>query len=285
MMTVSFLRTGYDDVPAQSEGKIKESKLNKRSMFKSIVAVIVGAAVATTGVALDSHPTLPTMWTALVNEDEVGLVEESYIMILKPTPENPSGKWTNFTDGSCQRLIYDGDLPTAARYLLGCDAVDCCIEDQDGNHIEYQIPNVHPAVLAPVTYKGKHKINQYAQGKTTTVVCDAYQWTFGPETMTAYTTKEKNETQLHRWTVSVEGKNFTNDYFNYEGVPESQKAAFQATFNVPAICQPNPLSCGDAYEKGMLSASHLAFVRQEQRRVMAPPTKSVLTHLIKDAQN
>jgi len=31
----------------------------------------------------------------------VGLVEESYTMVLKPTPDNPSGKWTNFTDGSC----------------------------------------------------------------------------------------------------------------------------------------------------------------------------------------
>lgn len=254
-------------------------------MLKAAVTLLAGAAVATTGMAADSHPTLPTMWTATVNEAEVGLVEESYIMIQKPTPANPSGKWTNFTDGSCQRLIYDGDLPTAARYLLGCDAVDCCIEEQSGNHIEYQIPNVHPAVLAPVSNKGKHTIQQYAQGKTTSVVCDAYQWKFGPETFTAYVTQEKNETQLHRWTVNLEGKNFTNDYFNYEGVPESQKEAFQATFQVPAICKPNPLSCDGAYEKGLLSASHLAFAKQKTARPVNPPKMSVLTRLIKDAKN
>ena len=254
-------------------------------MLKSAVTLLAGAAIATTGLAADSHPTLPYMWTSLVNEEEVGLVQESYIMILKPTPDNPSGKWTNFTDGSCQRLIYDGDLPTAARYLLGCDAVDCCVEEQDGNHIEYQIPNVHPAILSPVTYKGKHKINQYAQGKTTSVVCDAYEWTFGPEKFTAYTTQEKNDTQLHRWNVNVEGKNFTNDYFNYQGVPESQKAAFQATFQVPAICEPNPMSCGDAFEKGLLSGNHLKFVKQKQRGITGPPKMSVLTKLIKDAKN
>ena len=254
-------------------------------MLKSAITLLAGAAVATTGVAADSHPTLPYMWTSLVNEAEVGLVEESYIMIDRPTPENPSGKWTNFTDGSCQRLIYDGDLPTAARYLLGCDAVDCCIEEQSGNHVEYQIPNVHPAFLAPVSYKGKHKILQYAQGKTTSVVCDAYEWKFNIETMTAYTTQEKNETQLHRWNVAIEGKNYTNDYFNYEAVPESEKAAFQATFKVPAICGKNPLKCGDAYEKGLLSANHLNFVKRKERGITGPPTKSVLTKLIKDAKN
>ena len=64
----------------------------------------------------------------MVQESEVGLVEESYTMVYKPTPDNPSAKWTNYTDGSCQRLIYEGNNADAHRYLLGCDAVDCCIE-------------------------------------------------------------------------------------------------------------------------------------------------------------
>ena len=66
----------------------------------------------------DPHPTLPTAWTATVKEVEVGVVFESYIMVDKPTPTNPSGKWTNYTDGSCQRLIYDGDIPSARRCTL-----------------------------------------------------------------------------------------------------------------------------------------------------------------------
>merc|ERR1719498_15626 len=97
------------------------------------------------------HPTLPTAWTATVKEDEVGVVYESYLMVQHPLPGNPSGKWTNYTDGSCQRLILDVDN-VQKRYLLGCDAVECCYEDGDGNHEEYQIPNVHPAILAPVKH-------------------------------------------------------------------------------------------------------------------------------------
>ena len=96
--------------------------------------------------SLESPVTLPDRWTATVNEAEVGWVRESYKMVQVPTPANPSGKWTNFTDGSCQRLILDPDLPQARRYLLKCDAVDCCTESQSGNHVEYQIPNVHPKV-------------------------------------------------------------------------------------------------------------------------------------------
>ena len=71
-----------------------------------------------------SHPSLPTMWTAQVKEAEVGVVTESYIMVEKPTPYNPSAKWTNYTDGSCQRLIWVGNNYEAGRYLLGCDAVE-----------------------------------------------------------------------------------------------------------------------------------------------------------------
>jgi hypothetical protein len=52
-----------------------------------------------------------------------------------------NAKWTNYTDGSCQRLILEKDNADKKRYLLGCDSVDCCYEDGDGP-IEYQIPNV-----------------------------------------------------------------------------------------------------------------------------------------------
>ena len=64
------------------------------------------------------------------------MVDESYVMVDKPTPDNPSAKWTNYTDGSCQRLIYVPNNYGEARYLLGCDAVACCTEEQSGNHME-----------------------------------------------------------------------------------------------------------------------------------------------------
>ena len=58
-------------------------------------------------------------------------------MVDKPNATNPSAKWTNYTDGSCQRLIFDGPNDAARRYLLKCDAVDCCSEEQSGNRREH----------------------------------------------------------------------------------------------------------------------------------------------------
>jgi len=203
----------------------------------------------------DPHPTLPTAWTATVKEVEVGVVFESYIMVDKPTPTNPSGKWTNYTDGSCQRLIYDGDIPSARRYLLGCDALDCCYEEQSGNHVEYQIPNVHPGFLAPVTHKGKETVNLF---NSTSISADAYQWKFAIEKFTAYTVGST----LVRWNVNANGVNFTNDYANYTAVPESELAAFQATFNVPAQCQGSQIFKCD----GQVSDKSLKFLRAGRMR-------------------
>ena len=72
-----------------------------------------------------------------------------------------------FLDKNSKRLIYDGDNYDQARYLLGCDAVPCCVESQSGNHLEYQIPNIHPAFLAKVSDLGEHTIEQSLDGKCT----------------------------------------------------------------------------------------------------------------------
>jgi hypothetical protein len=110
------------------------------------VALCTGAAAATTvPLAVSqlqqlgaSHPTLSNRWTALVYEDELGWVIESYKMIDNYNRSVPSAKWTNFTDHSCEELIYvTGDDEIDGRYLLKCDAIDCCKEEQDGNHVEY----------------------------------------------------------------------------------------------------------------------------------------------------
>ena len=232
-----------------------------------ICTLLVCLAVMNTACdAAPSHPTLPTRWTAKVNEDEVGLVLESYKMVDKPTPSNPSAKWTNFTDGSCQRLIFDGDLENNARYLLGCDALDCCIESQEGNHLEYQIPNIHPSFLTKVESLGKHTISQYEGSKIVKVTCDVSSWKFGLATYYAFTTKDPktNVTVLNRWTVDAEGKNFTNDYFGY--ATPTDVAQFDAQFNVPAICN-GAMSCGDAYKLGKISKNSLNFVRGDSNKL------------------
>ncbi len=241
-----------------------------------VIATLLLVTIAFTVVAAESkHPTLPTRWKATVHEDEVGIVFESYKMVDRPTPANPSAKWTNFTDGSCQRLIFDPDLPDAARYLLGCDALDCCIESQGGNHIEYQIPNVHPAALAPVKHLGQETINQMEGSKATKVTCDVWKWSFGPETFFAFTSKspKTNETVLNRWIANVEGMNYTNDYFGYAAPTKNEIAAFDAQFNVPSVCN-NAMSCGDAYGKSLISKQSLNFVRAGQEAITKNTKKS-----------
>ena len=70
----------------------RDARVKKK---QTMLPLVLSAAMA-----LDWHPTLPTMWTAIVNEAEVGVVTESYKMVQKPTLDNPSARWTNFTDGS-----------------------------------------------------------------------------------------------------------------------------------------------------------------------------------------
>ena len=180
-------------------------------------------------------------------------------MVDRPTPENPSGKWTNFTDGSCQRLIFVPDNINAARYLLGCDSVDCCTEEQSGNHIEYQIPNVHPAFIAPVNYGGNQKLTiDLPEGQQETINADAWSWKFGFASYTAYTTGGKDNATLHQWIVNAQGDNFTNTYLNFT-VPKDI-AAFNGQFNVPAVCN-GASSCGSLHSKGKLSDKSYKFLK------------------------
>merc|ERR1712216_388414 len=127
--------------------------MGKQTFFAMLLLVflLLGCAHAAPFSPQTEHPTLPTMWRATVKEAQVGVVHESenFASGHDMSESNPNAKWTNYTDGSCQRLIYQTNNYDTARYLLGCDALDCCTEDGDGP-IEYQIPNVHPVLLAPV---------------------------------------------------------------------------------------------------------------------------------------
>jgi len=209
-----------------------------------------------------AHPVLPLMWTATVKEDEVGVVYESENQVHwheETTAANPSAKWTNFTDGSCMRLIYSDDKDyDHSRYLLKCDALDCCTEDSEAP-LEYQIPNVHPAFLTHVISLGKRSLSLF---DGSSVTADAWSWTFGPENITAFTTPNPSNSSLgvlHQWTAKL-GDAFVNQYVNYTAVPEADKEAFRANFYVPDVCK-GAMKCGDAHRLGKLSEKSLRFLR------------------------
>ena len=93
-------------------------------MFWSfLISALLPAAVSAYAKSGADHPTLPEMWKATTIEPTVGKGTEAYNFVAVPTADNPSAMWSIYP--GCQRLIYVPGY-SGKRYLLGCDAVDCC---------------------------------------------------------------------------------------------------------------------------------------------------------------
>lgn len=201
------------------------------------------------------YPTLPTMWEAETIEPGMGKGMESYMFNSKPTSDFPSALWSNYTD--CKRLIYIPNNTGAKRYLLGCDAVDCCYEEQDGNQVEFQIPNVE--------YNNNKKVDVYYQSVNITnfgeeIVADEWSWSLGnkqAQKWRAYTVPCKsclNGVKLVQWSSSAMGSPwYTIQFRNYHGFSEDDKE-FISNFEIPSECQKNNLlSCDSNVKKGVES--------------------------------
>ena len=183
----------------------------------------------------------------------MGKGEEEYNFVADPTSDHVSGLWSKYP--GCQRLIYIPGPYTGKRYLLGCDAVDCCWEEQDGNQVEFQIPNIYyadPSKKAEVTYKSANITTNFDE---TYEMADAWSWCLERngeciESFTAYTTECEscvNGFQLLRWSTRVgKGPYVSIDFKNYQGLDPSstEGQAFEDTFAVPKECQAeNLLKC------------------------------------------
>lgn len=196
---------------------------------------------------VNDYPTLPTMWEAETIEPGVGKGIESYMFNPVPTSDSPSALWSNYT--GCQRLIYIPSPYNAKRYLLGCDALDCCYEEQDGNQVEFQIPNVYyanPEKQVDVYYQRKNITNF---GKE--VEADEWSWSFGfkhdAQRWRAYTNKCSNcinGVELLQWSSSALGSEwYTIQFRGYRGFDPNSKEgqSFASSFYVPSICKANNL--------------------------------------------
>ena len=199
----------------------------------------------------NDYPTLPSMWIAETIEPgapEGGKGVESYMFVETPSDANPSAMWSNYTD--CQRLIYIPHTNNAKRYLLGCDAVNCCWEEQSGNQVEFQIPNVHysnPAKKVDVYWRTANVTNF---GET--IEADEWSW--------SWTVKDKlsqdwrvytlpcemcvNGIELIQWQSRAMGSEwFPVEFKNYRGIDSTTDEGdrFKDDFYVPQICQKNNL--------------------------------------------
>jgi len=202
----------------------------------------------TSVVSCVEHPTLPTLWRATTIDPPMGQGIEEYKFISKPTPENPSAMWSKYN--GCSRLIF-ADGPTQTRYLLGCDSVECCTEEQEGNQVEFQIPNVHfsnPSKKVDVSHQ-KANITNFGN----VVEADEWSWSWNVEKWKAYTIpceKCYGNVQLLQWKASALGTEAVIQFKDYEGIdPESEEGKeFIATFKPPAICD-DAMECPEGLYK------------------------------------
>lgn len=202
---------------------------------------------------IQSHPVLSTRWISTTKEpgapgDGVGV--EAYKYVDKPTPENPSGIWSNYT--GCSRLILIKNNYGAKRYLLGCDAVDCCTvsepcsetlefkrslnctEEQDGNHVEFQIPNIHSQFRKINVKQDSETINVFGKDVET----DTWTWSTLGQNWTAYTSLNENEEPiLHRWETGVlDTLDVSIDFKDFTPIKKEEETEFDNLFKVPEVC-------------------------------------------------
>lgn len=197
------------------------------------------------------YPTLPDLWTAETIEPGApgsGYGVESYKFVESPTGDNPSALWSNYTD--CERLIYIASNSNAKRYLLGCDSVNCCYEEQDGNQVQIQIPNVHYS-------NPKKKVDVYHDIVNITyfnedIQADEWSWSWNindklRQDWKAYTIDCKNcvnNVILLQWkSRALDSEWFTISFKNYKGfdISSPEGKNFAQSFQVPPECQKNNL--------------------------------------------
>lgn len=199
----------------------------------------------------NNYPSLPTLWDAKTIEPGApgsGKGLESYKFVSVPSNDNPSAMWSNYT--ACQRLIYVPSNSNAKRYLLGCDSVNCCYEEQSGNQVEFQIPNVrysNPNKKVDVYYQ---RINITNFGEI--IEADEWSWEWNiqdklKQKWKAYTNKCDDcvgGVELLQWSSSAMGSEwFPVQFKGYRGynISSPEGKDFMNKFTIPEICQKNNL--------------------------------------------
>merc|ERR1712100_753785 len=94
---------------------------------------------------------------------------------------------------------------------------------------------------------------------------------FALENVKAYVTKNTNggsHAVLQKWSVTIDGENYPNEYANYTEILPADAAAFRATFRVPDVCSGNVMNCDNAHKKGLISDENLRFLRAGYLRAL-----------------
>tara|TARA_Y100001970_G_scaffold228967_1_gene283811 strand:- start:2762 stop:3925 length:1164 start_codon:yes stop_codon:yes gene_type:complete len=221
------------------------------SIGKWLLSICLVMNVVFSQEIVDTYPTLPSQWVAETIEPGApgsGKGIESYNFVANPTEYNPSAMWSNYTD--CERLIYIPSTNNAKRYLLGCESVNCCWEPQDGNQVEFQIPNVkysNPNKKVDVYWRNANVTNF---GET--FEADEWSWSWNvkdklSQDWRAYTLPCEecvNGIKLIQWQSRAMGLEWWPVQFkNYRGIdPLTEEGEqFKSSFTIPDVCMKNNL--------------------------------------------
>lgn len=178
----------------------------------------------------------------------------------EPSDDQPSAMWSNYT--GCQRLLfYDGHRGQGhnGRYYLGCDALDCCYEDDgNSNQIEFQIPNFSysdPRRDVNVSYLGVQNYTSFGS----VVQADEWTWAFQPpvlpeEVWNAFTVDDPSQptgVALVGWQAEVLDTSANIQFKDFQGVADADFPAFKASFAVPDFCL-HALQCSSSADSERL---------------------------------
>merc|ERR1712100_112078 len=108
---------------------------------------------------------------------------------------------------------------------------------------------------------------------------------FALENVKAYVTKNTNggsHAVLQKWSVTIDGENYPNEYANYTEILPADAAAFRATFRVPDVCSGNVMNCDNAHKKGLISDENLRFLRAGRKTSQKTKNSLLLNKFLKD---
>ena len=170
-----------------------------------------------------------------------------------------------------------------ARYLVGCDAYDCCKESQSSNQVEFQIPNVYyanPDKKAEVNWRGLENVTVFSES----IEADGWEWNFTlpgtgmTEYFRAYTQDCEdcvNGVRLVLWQVFVFEDvvpSVSIQFKNYRGIPDEEAAAFKNTFYIPEVCQANNLPSCNVDDYGADTPAAKSLIKQKYREIFGGST-------------
>jgi hypothetical protein len=216
-------------------------------MFRFALAITLASAEATQ----DDHPHLAQAWQALSSgdglPDTVGL--ESYIFEEGCKKSETCMRGHVFDYGADNCIKYEVDMglksPYTGTYYVKCDAVDCCVGDDDANVKKWDIGQGKKSEITHMEATDLDDLDGHVTGADTWN--EAIKILGASVTYTYYITQSGDDVISHAIDYVAPGAAPGRIlYGNFTVKHAEELDAFREVFKAPAEClKPNTLRCDD----------------------------------------